>query len=286
MPGVLPGMDAGVATCYTTDIPGSTPNWVQAQFVDGGRQHTSSAASQLGGTGFKGWTNQPTESDWQRTGRRNFVVGETRAYAEPVVQGGHNSYITRRAVGDDASAYRRTLRSLPDPGPQRIDRPEGKRWALEPNGPGPRGGEAGLGHGEFSARTDTGCELPQPGMGRLSRPVGIDGPRESGVETSYERAMGRKVRVEADGYHGSGRAGDMSGLFGAPKRPEDDATFFKSLKDTPTFIRFRDMLPPAPSVSPHVRRQQELRRNAVAEVDRDRELVAALALADPEEDGA
>jgi hypothetical protein len=155
----------------------------------------------------------------------------------------------------------------------------------QPNGPGPRGGEGGLGHGEFSARTDTGSEAPQPAMGRLSRPVGIDGLRESGVETSYERAMGRKVRVEADGYRGSGRAGDMSALYGGPKRPEDDAMFFKSLKDTPTFIRFAASLPPSPGVSPHVRRQQELRRNAVAEVDRDRELVAALALADPEEDG-
>lgn len=50
--------------------------------------------------------------------------------------------------------------------------------------------------------------------------------------------MGRKVRLGQDTYRGSGRAGDMSQSFAPPKRPEDiDVGFFKSLKDSPTFIR-------------------------------------------------
>lgn len=51
----------------------------------------------------------------------------------------------------------------------------------------------GLGRGDFSVRSDKGAESRQPGLPRLSRPVGICGLRESDTELSYDRAMGRKV---------------------------------------------------------------------------------------------
>ena len=65
-----------------------------------------------------------------------------------------------------------------------------------------------------------------------------------------------------------------------------DPTFFKTLKDTPTFIRFCTTLPAKPAVSPHERRAAQMRRMHEAERERDRQLVTGLKLADPEEDGA
>jgi hypothetical protein len=97
-------------------------------------------------------------------------------------------------------------------------------------------------------------------------------------ELSYERAFGRKIRVGLQSYRGSGRAGDLSHSFAPPKRPEDDSTFFKTLKETPTFIRFMASLPPKPTVSAHQRREEELRRNHEAELAAERKLVASLTL--------
>jgi hypothetical protein len=119
-------------------------------------------------------------------------------------------------------------------------------------------------------------------MPRLSRPVGICGLRESDKELSYEQAMGRKIRVDSSTYDGLGRAGDLSSMFGPPRRPEDDPNFYKSHKDTPTFIRFCNTLPAKPAVSPHERRAQEMHNNRAQELQRDRELVASLQLADPD----
>lgn len=121
-------------------------------------------------------------------------------------------------------------------------------------------------------------------MPRLSRPVGICGLRESDQELSYEQAMGRKIRVDNNTYDGLGRAGDLSSTFGPPRRPEDDPAFFKSHKDTPTFIRFCSSLPAKPAVSPHERRAQEMHNNRAQELQRDRELVASLAAPDGEAD--
>ena len=139
----------------------------------------------------------------------------------------------------------------------------------------------GLGRGP--APTDGG-ELQQPALPRLGRPSGITGLRTSDRELSYEVAMGRKVRVDGATYRGQGRAGDATGTFAPPRRPEDAPVFFKSLKDTPTFIRFCNTLPARPAVSPHERRVAEHHRQAEAELAKEQALVAALQLDDPEED--
>ena len=152
---------------------------------------------------------------------------------------------------------------------------EGKRSVPEPHGPPPHfisRGPAPNGHFGESGSAD------EPALPRLSRPPGATGLRESDKELSYERAMGRKVRVGQGTFQGSGRAGDMSISFAAPRRPEDNAGFFKSLKDTPTFLRFCNSLPNKIVVSPHERRAAELQRNQNQETQRERDLVATLAL--------
>ncbi len=107
-------------------------------------------------------------------------------------------------------------------------------------------------------------------------PPGMSGLRESKVELQYEQAMGRKVRVGPETYRNRGRAGDMTRSFAPPRRPEDDPSFFKSLKDSPTFIRFCNSLPAKAAVSPHERRMQELQRGHEVELQRERALVASL----------
>ncbi len=89
--------------------------------------------------------------------------------------------------------------------------------------------------------------------------------------------MGRKIRVDLTTYRGAGRAGDLSTSFAPPRRPEDDPTLFKTLKDSPTFTRFVNSLPPKPAVGPHQRRAEELRRAQQAELAAERQLVASLA---------
>ena len=116
-------------------------------------------------------------------------------------------------------------------------------------------------------------------MPRLCRDPGVPVYlRETSQELSYERARGRKIRVQQGSYLGSGRAGDMSVSFAPPRRPEEDATFFKSLKDTPTFLRFCNSLPAKAAVSPHERRADELRRIQEREKQKERELVSTLEL--------
>lgn len=72
----------------------------------------------------------------------------------------------------------------------------------------------------------------------------------------------------------------MSVSYSGPPRPEDDAGFFKSLKDTPTFLRFCNSLPAKAAVSPHVRRAEEIKRIQDQERQRERELVSTLELPD------
>lgn len=123
---------------------------------------------------------------------------------------------------------------------------------------------------------------PEPNIPRMGRPPGACGLRESEQELCYEQVFGRKIRVDQDTYKGLGRAGDVrSGSFGPTPRPEDDPTFFKSLKDTPTFTRFCSSLKTPPAVSPHERRAAAARRNAEKDVDKDRSLVASLDLPVP-----
>lgn len=97
-------------------------------------------------------------------------------------------------------------------------------------------------------------------------------------ELSYERAMGRKIRVGQESYRTTGRAGDMSYLTGPQPRPEDEPAFFKTLKDSPTFIRFCNSLPAKPAVSPHQRRAESMKRQQEMERHRERTLVAGLQL--------
>lgn len=75
-----------------------------------------------------------------------------------------------------------------------------------------------------------------------------------------------------------GQGTSVLGAVGPPPRPEDDSSFFKTLKDTPTFTRFCNSLKTPPAVSPHERRAAAARRNAEKDVCIDRNLVASLDL--------
>ncbi len=153
-------------------------------------------------------------------------------------------------------------------------RPEGKRAIPEPYGapPHPRGTRPAPDDVKFRPAGS----LPEPPLPRLGRPDGITGLRESDKEAQFESQLGRKVRVGQDSYRGLGRAGDRSLVMGAPARVEDEPTYFRSMKDSPTFVRFCNSLPPKPAVSPHQRRQEQLLRQAEAERQRAAELVSTL----------
>mmetsp|Transcript_14106 Transcript_14106/g.30586 ORF Transcript_14106/g.30586 Transcript_14106/m.30586 type:complete len:283 (-) Transcript_14106:418-1266(-) len=274
-----PILGTSVVSTYGS-IAGSSPNWAAANLHDRGRAHAShSAVSELGSTGLQGWYSSSAAPE--KPMRRMFEAPSTATYAEPVVQGAHTSYYGRRAVSESPTAFRRSIRQVADPGPLRPERPEGKRAIAEPYGPGPRA--MGTRPPPDDVRFKEAQHAPEPAMPRLSRPVGLYGLRESDQELSYERAMGRKVRVDHMSYHGTGRAGDKSTSFAPPARPEDDPVFFKTLKDSPTFIRFCSTLPPKPAVSPHERRAASMQRANAREMDQERQLVASLQLPDPDE---
>lgn len=115
------------------------------------------------------------------------------------------------------------------------------------------------------------------GLPRLGRaPQGIQGLRESDKELAFESSLGRKTRVGLNTYHGHGRAGDMSLVYGAPARVEDDAAYFKASKDSPTFLRFCNSLPAKAAVSPHERRMAGEQRAKDLERQRERQLVSTL----------
>lgn len=140
-----------------------------------------------------------------------------------------------------------------------------------------------MAHVPEHARSRSGESLPEPGLPRLLRPPGVNGLRETDKEIVFEQSMGRKVRVGQDTYNGNGRAGDKSLVYGAPKKVEElDPKLFKTLKDSPTFLRFCSTLPAAPSVSPHTRRAAGAERSAAAARDADRSLVATLTVPLPE----
>ncbi|GAX80136.1 hypothetical protein CEUSTIGMA_g7574.t1 [Chlamydomonas eustigma] len=255
-------------------LDGAQSDWFRANFHDRGRVHLQQSA-ELASTGLKAWDSAPAPAI--RPLRRMFGQHHAEHYAEPIVRGAHASYFQRRATSaDEPQSFRRSLQQMPDPGPLRLDKPEGKRALPEPHGPPPHVSSRGIVSDEIRFKA-SGHER-EPAMPRLSRPIGTKGLRESDQELMYDRAMGRKVRLDLTSYRGRGRAGDLSHSFAPPRRPEEEPNFFKSLKDSPTFIRFCNSLPPRAVVTPHERRTAELHRNHASEVQRERELVATLTL--------
>jgi len=262
------------------EVPGSRPNWQASNFADRGRKHLQGNVDEIGSGGIHKWNDtgkMPIERRQFRDGEyKTKVASYAPAYSEPIIQGANQQYFSRRALGTEPNeTYRRTTRHIPPP--PIIERPGGKKLIPEPYGapPQPRG--------LFTHPTNVNKipeTLPEPAMPRSSRPPGATILRESDQELSYEHALGRKVRVNSATYRGTGRAGDLSQSFAPTKRPEDTGSFFKNLKDSPTFTRFVSSLPAPPSVSPHQRRAQELQRLQAAERNADRMLVSSLTLPD------
>lgn len=247
---------------------------------DRGHSRNPGPTSELAASsGLKGWYANGGSTADHRPMRRMAEPQAGSSYAEPVVQGAHSSYYARRPNNEEPGAFRRSLRPIAEP--LHPDRPEGKRSIPEPFGPPPHVSGTMPGPTEIVYRPPG--HASEPSMPRLLRPPGITGLRETDQELSYAREMGQKVRVGQESYRTTGRAGDMSLRYGPTHRPEDDPTFFKSLKDSPTFLRYCNSLPAKPAMSPHERRDMSLRRQYESEVNRERELVASLHLPDPDE---
>ncbi|PNH04988.1 hypothetical protein TSOC_008796 [Tetrabaena socialis] len=254
------------------EVRGGGPSW-SANFCDRGRTHLQGPSAQLASQGFSGWEQSPSAPG--PSSRRHLEQPQSSSYAEPSVQGGHSSYYERRAVGGegDASGYRRTLKSIPDP--VRPERAEGKRTVPEPYG-APPAYPRGTRPPSDEVRFRPAGAAAEPPLPRLGRPEGITGLRESDKETQFEASLGRKIRVGQDSYRGAGRAGDRSLVYGAPARAEEDPTYYRSMKDSPTFVRFCNSLPAKPAVSPHQRRDEGMRRAAEEERRRAAALVSTL----------
>ncbi|KAG2482972.1 hypothetical protein HYH03_018149 [Edaphochlamys debaryana] len=250
------------------DVPGSHASW-RGNFCDNGRAHVSGPPAEFAKQGLSGWEQQPAQRGHPT--RRHLEQPGSTSYAEPTVVGAHPSYYGRRAVGEgeDGNAYRRAQRAIPDP--VRPERPEGKRAIPEPYG-APPGHARGRMPPPDDVRYRPAGAASEPPLPRLGRPEGITGLRESDKEMGFESSLGRKVRVGQESYKGMGRAGDRSLVYGAPARVEDDPTYYRSMKDSPTFVRFCNSLPAKPAVSPHQRREEGLRRQA----DQERRQAAAL----------
>lgn len=120
--------------------------------------------------------------------------------------------------------------------------------------------------------------MSEPPLPRLGRPEGITGLRESDKEVQFEMMLGRKIRVGQESYRGTGRAGDRSLVYGTSARVEDDPTYYRSMKDSPTFVRFCNSLPQKPGVSPHQRREEGMRRQTEQERRREAALVSTLTI--------
>ncbi|KAG2445982.1 hypothetical protein HXX76_000585 [Chlamydomonas incerta] len=171
------------------------------------------------------------------------------------------------------------------PQPVRQDRPEGKKAIPEPYG-APPAHPRGTRPPPDDVRFREAESAPEPNLPRLGRPEGINGLRESGDQQyQFESSLGRKIRVGQESYRGAGRAGDRSLVYGAPTRAEDDPTYFRSMKDSPTFTRFCNSLPAKPAVSPHQRREEGMRRAAEEERRREAELVGTLNIEGVPDDG-
>jgi hypothetical protein len=217
--------------------------------------------------------------------RKMFTPRQSPAYAEPVVLGARSSqtaYFERRAQTADCD-YRRSMRAIPDPGPLRVEKQMGKKMIPEPN----MSGSSAQGKKQMpEARFKESNRLSEPSLPRLGRPEGISNLRESDNEFSYEKAFGRKIRVSPNDLQGKGYAGDQTGSFGPKARPEDDPFFFKSLKDTPTFIRFCSSLNTSrvSSMSSHERRALQQKREKDQEREKMRAEVAVLTFADVNDD--
>lgn len=258
-------------------IDGSRPDWKTTNMHDRGRCHRpSTVKSELLDTGLGSFLSAPEPAN--PYGRRHFSAGHLRhaePIAEPAAVGGHYSYYTRRHMdGDNPTSYRRTLKHIPEP--QRLDKPQGVRYIPEPHGPPPH--INGLKTTPEEVRYARSASAPEPGLPSLGRlGPGLTCLRETDKELIFERVMNRKVRVDQGSYRGLGRAGDTTGSLGAPVRPEVlDPSLYKTLTDSPTFIRFCNSLPPKPAVSPHQRRADAARRMYEAERNQERDLVSKL----------
>ncbi|KXZ56017.1 hypothetical protein GPECTOR_2g1569 [Gonium pectorale] len=206
--------------------------------------------------------------------RDNFCDNGRAHVTGPTAEFGSTGFARwEQAPAVKESSYRRTLKQLPEP--VRPERPEGKRTVPEPHGSLPAH-PRGTRPPPDDVRLKPAATAPEPPLPRLGRPDGITGLRESDKETQFDVSLGRKIRVGQDTYRGTGRAGDKSLVYGASARVEDDPTFYKTMKDTPTFSRFVNSLPPKPSVSPHQRREDGLRRQAEQERRREAALVSTL----------
>ncbi|GLC43829.1 hypothetical protein PLESTB_000912700 [Pleodorina starrii] len=256
------------------DVRGSSPSW-RSNFCDNGRHHLSGPLAELGSQGLAAWDKAPAVPEPAL--RRHIEQPCSSSYAEPTVVGGHTSYYGRRTMGEgiDSNVYRRTLKLIPEP--VRPERPEGKRSIPEPYGPMPPA-PRGLRPPPDDVRYRPAGALPEPPLPRLGRPDGITGLRESDKEVVFDATLGRKIRVGQESYRGTGRAGDRSLVYGASGRVEDDPTYYRSMKDAPTFVRFCNSLPPKPAVSPHQRREEGVRRQAEQERRREAELVSTLTI--------
>lgn len=257
------------------DIPGSQSSWSKANFRDQGRRHNAEP-SLLSQTGIGLWNTLP--SPGEKPMRKIFPPRQSPAYAEPVVFGSkatETSYFERRAQTADCD-YRRSMRQIPDPGPLRIEKQLGKKAIPEPK---PSGMNAQGKKQIPEARFKESDRISEPSLPRLGRPEGISSLRESVDEFNYERAFGRKIIIDPSSLKGRGYAGDKTGGFGPKGRPEDDPFFFKTLKDTPTFIRFCSSLntsKASSAVSSHERRAFQQKREKELERERMQAEVATL----------
>lgn len=271
MSSLVPPWDTSEVAGPYGEVPGSKPNWQTANFHDKGRNHVRQA-SQLGDRGFSDWYSSitPRSAD----GRRHIVPERTGICAEPAATNGHPTYYLRRARSDVDinTAYRRALKHVPEP--HRRDRPDRKRYLEAPQG-GPVQPSSIMRVGGELQETQY---LPEPMLPRLGRPSGISGLRGQTEELEFERYIGRRGKTAPGQLRNSGRAGDLSLTFGPQARCEDDPRFFKTAKDSPTFLRYCSSLPAPSAVSPLLKHSAGERRRADLAAARERQEVAALRL--------
>mmetsp|Transcript_30588 Transcript_30588/g.72817 ORF Transcript_30588/g.72817 Transcript_30588/m.72817 type:complete len:306 (+) Transcript_30588:878-1795(+) len=254
-------------------VEGSSPHWT----VDGngGRSRDArSPAAELGEKGFAGFYSETR--DPFNTSRKHFGASFSAScdpVSEPLLsvdpKGG---YYERRKQSNTAAGYRphvAQVRANVEP-----ERPSRRRHLA---GPQPSA-EAPLPGGVrvFQPKLDPG-HMDLPPLPRLAHPGGMHAAAEGGgAYLSLEREFARKARCVPEMYRGLGRAGDLSATCGCPRRPEDEPSFYRTPKDSPTFVRFLNSCEPPPPVPHSVRRQlwyeQRDRDARQAEIDLVREL--------------
>lgn len=100
------------------------------------------------------------------------------------------------------------------------------------------------------------------GVPRYKPVPGRDDTTESTQETTLERSLQSKRKVDLDTYVGKGYAGDVkTGITGAPPRVEMTTGMFTRPVDAPTYRVFERNLLPKPMTSSHERRLVGEKRN-------------------------